>query len=207
MNGRFITKILLCLLAIGIVAMYVRYNINNTRFVHQLTSSNTEENPNWNSYIWGKVENVYQYSMTIVYHPGSDCEQCLRFDYKEIIQPKDVCTGYSIDILLLIVTEINQKELRDISRRTWLASFRNNTGAVRYIFLLGKSQLDSDEQRMLTIEGRQHQDILQNDYIDALRNLTIKTVTGLRWVARNCRNVKYIIQLDSDVWQIKPSLC
>ena len=44
------------------------------------------------------------------------------------------------------------------------------------------------------------QDILQWDFIDHYRNLTIKSILGLKWASDFCSTAKFVVKLDDDVF-------
>jgi hypothetical protein len=43
-------------------------------------------------------------------------------------------------------------------------------------------------------------DIVQEDFLDTYRNLTFKTVSGLKWVTRYCRQARYTLKIDDHVF-------
>ncbi|EPB66512.1 N-acetyllactosaminide 3-alpha-galactosyltransferase [Ancylostoma ceylanicum] len=60
------------------------------------------------------------------------------------------------------------------------------------------------QQEKLKNESRVHEDVLQADYIDAYRNLTLKQLAELRFLASSCRNVRAVVKLDDDVgWNVE----
>ena len=70
---------------------------------------------------------------------------------------------------------------------------------VRLIFLLGRAAR-SDHVMQIQSEAAQFKDILQGDFTDTYRNLTIKGVMGLRWLAEFCPGMGVVIKLDDDVF-------
>ncbi|RCN34679.1 N-acetyllactosaminide 3-alpha-galactosyltransferase [Ancylostoma caninum] len=61
-----------------------------------------------------------------------------------------------------------------------------------------------EHQEMLGNESRMHGDILQANYMDTYRNLTLKQLAELRYVASSCQDIKAIIKLDDDVgWNVE----
>ena len=52
----------------------------------------------------------------------------------------------------------------------------------------------------------QTQDILQWDFLDTYRNLTIKSILALRWAAYSCREAAYVVEMDDDVFLHTPNL-
>ena len=72
---------------------------------------------------------------------------------------------------------------------------------VRRIFLLGKSDLsvsDNDKREaLLKEEAREWGDILQGDFQDSFRNLTLKEIMFLRWIPHFCPHTKFIFKVSS----------
>lgn len=105
-------------------------------------------------------------------------------------------------LLLLIATEARQVEERNAIRQTWgNESVAAPHGLVR-IFLLGRNEgeLGVLQQSMLQAESRRHHDIIQQDFLDTYKNLTIKTLMGLNWVAMYCPQASYVMKTDSDMF-------
>ena len=71
---------------------------------------------------------------------------------------------------------------------------------VRRIFLLGKSDLavpDNDKREaLLKEEAREWGDILQGDFQDSFRNLTLKEIMFLRWIPHFCPHTKFIFKVN-----------
>ena len=42
-------------------------------------------------------------------------------------------------------------------------------------------------------------DILQGDFIDTYRNLTHKTILGIKWMSEYCDNARFIMKIDDDM--------
>ncbi|EPB71438.1 N-acetyllactosaminide 3-alpha-galactosyltransferase [Ancylostoma ceylanicum] len=71
------------------------------------------------------------------------------------------------------------------------------------IFCVGTSHDPSDESRLLD-EALDYGDILQADFVDSYRNLTIKMLTAIRYVVIAAREAKSVFKVDDDVsWRIR----
>ncbi len=42
-------------------------------------------------------------------------------------------------------------------------------------------------------------DLVQENFIDSYRNLTLKTLMGIRWASIHCSNAKFVVKIDDDV--------
>lgn len=105
-------------------------------------------------------------------------------------------------LVLLIATEARQVEARNAIRQTWgNESIASDLGLIR-LFLLGKTEgeLGLLQQNTLQAESRRHHDIIQQDFLDYYKNLTIKTLMGMNWVATHCPQASYVMKTDSDMF-------
>lgn len=105
-------------------------------------------------------------------------------------------------LVLLIATEARQVEARNAIRQTWgNESVAPGLGFIR-LFLLGENEgeLGLLQQRMLEAESRRHHDIIQQGFMDSYKNLTIKTLMGMNWVAIHCPRASYVMKTDSDMF-------
>ncbi|XP_059200383.1 beta-1,3-galactosyltransferase 2-like [Centropristis striata] len=120
-----------------------------------------------------------------------------------INEPEKCADGKSSPFLvLLIATEARQVEARNAIRQTWgNESVAPALGFIR-LFLLGKNdgELGILQQKMLEAESRRHHDIIQQDFKDSYKNLTIKTLMGMNWVAIHCPQASYVMKTDSDMF-------
>ncbi|TNN81556.1 Beta-1,3-galactosyltransferase 2 [Liparis tanakae] len=121
-----------------------------------------------------------------------------------IINEPDKCadSGHAPFLVLLIATEARQVEARNAIRQTWgNESVAPALGFIR-LFLLGRNEgeLGLLQQRMLEAESQRHHDIIQQDFLDTYKNLTIKTMMGMNWVAVHCPQAGYVMKTDSDMF-------
>ena len=102
--------------------------------------------------------------------------------------------------------EWEEEEDEDGEERSWQRPSRRwRFFRLRVLFLLGRPapglELEADVQR----EARDYDDILMWDFQDSYRNLTIKSILGIQWVARHFGGggrgeVKYVVSMDHDVY-------
>jgi len=45
-----------------------------------------------------------------------------------------------------------------------------------------------------------YKDLVQGNFFDSYKNLTLKAVLGLRWVSQYCRNAPFAIKVDDDTF-------
>lgn len=105
-------------------------------------------------------------------------------------------------LVLLIATEARQVEARNAIRQTWGNESAAPAAGLIRLFLLGKTEgeLGTLQQRTLEAESQRYHDILQQDFLDSYKNLTIKTLMGMNWVALHCPRASYVMKTDSDMF-------
>jgi beta-1,3-galactosyltransferase 1 len=120
--------------------------------------------------------------------------------YNYIINP-----GYEIcgknqgeDLLLIAFVPIAVYKFsdRNFIRQTW-ASF-NLIKPMRLVFMIGVSE-NSTLNDEVKFESELYGDIVQEDFMDTYRNLTLKTIMGLKWVSTYCSKAKFTLKVDDDV--------
>lgn len=124
------------------------------------------------------------------------------FSYTINEPDKCVQNGRAPFLVLLVATEARQVEARNAIRQTWgNESAVPAVGLIR-LFLLGKTEgeLGALQQRTLEAESQRYHDILQQDFLDSYRNLTVKTLMGMNWVALHCPRASYVMKTDSDMF-------
>ena len=111
-------------------------------------------------------------------------------------------------LIMLISSHPNHFEARQAIRATW----GNNNGfilnkKVRLRFIIGQqTDFSQTYQKKLEIQSKIHkeyflyQDIIQANFSESHRNLTLKVVLGLKWVSSNCPNTKFVFKGDDDVF-------
>ncbi|CAL4060414.1 unnamed protein product [Meganyctiphanes norvegica] len=119
-----------------------------------------------------------------------------------VMPPPDPCTSGTPFIISIIITGVKNREKRDRIRRTWGNQGLYNVTHIRVVFVLGQT-LDNTTKEQLIQEQIQYNDILQYSAIDSYRNLTYKTLAGLRWVDDYCPDAPWVAKIDDDI-QVNP---
>ncbi|KAL1426477.1 hypothetical protein MTO96_018282 [Rhipicephalus appendiculatus] len=68
----------------------------------------------------------------------------------------------------------------------------------KVVFMLGRPHSDTVQDRIVR-EDATHGDIVQGDFVDTYKNLTLKSLMMLRWAKSYCPNTKYLLKIDDDV--------
>lgn len=104
--------------------------------------------------------------------------------------------GESKILICMIANRPENFEKRKLIRQTWSNhSFFPN---VRIIFLTGLSN-DSNVNLKLEQENQIYKDIVQENFIDTYRNLTLKTIMGYKWISNYCSKVAFVLKVDDDI--------
>ena len=122
--------------------------------------------------------------------------------YSNFLLNSEPCTGRDITLLIAVTVRRNNTEGRTTIRQTWGASGTNRTGPVALLFFMGRAKPNESPliQNAITEEFEQHQDIIQGDYIDDYKNLTLKSLQVVKWASMYCRHASYILKADDDVY-------
>ncbi|XP_021358224.1 beta-1,3-galactosyltransferase 1-like [Mizuhopecten yessoensis] len=87
---------------------------------------------------------------------------------------------------------------RNVIRNTW-GSITKHNQEVRLIFLIGKPK-DEITQIKINNESKQFSDIVQEDFVDSYRNLSLKSVAMLKWTISYCHRAQYVLKVDDDMF-------
>uniref|UniRef100_A0A8C8S090 Hexosyltransferase n=1 Tax=Pelusios castaneus TaxID=367368 RepID=A0A8C8S090_9SAUR len=118
--------------------------------------------------------------------------------FRFIINERDKCKDGAPFLILLIATKADEMLHREAIRKTWgNESVVPNVKVVR-LFMLGAN--DKDQNEALLWESRKHHDIIQQDFLDAYKNLTLKTMMGLKWIINYCGGASFVMKTDTDVF-------
>ena len=119
---------------------------------------------------------------------------------KYLINPKTICPfNTSVDYLIIVNSATNNFDRRSVIRNTFGQNNLFGHLTHRVAFLMGTSP-DQDISRAIQEEAKEHKDIVQGDFHDSYRNLTLKGIMGLRWINDSCPNTKLIVKIDDDVF-------
>jgi hypothetical protein len=109
----------------------------------------------------------------------------------------DIDLGASLDLLVIVTSAVDHIEARNAIRKTW-GKFAIERGA--YLFFLIGNTVNVELQHKIDAEDAQFQDILQGRYIDNYFNLTLKTISMMKWISEKCNKVKYVLKVDDDMF-------
>ncbi|XP_075692615.1 beta-1,3-galactosyltransferase 4 [Rhinoderma darwinii] len=115
-----------------------------------------------------------------------------------LLSPVNACSTPPF-LLILVTSAPSHRDRRDAIRQTWgsLASSTDSASLTLFVLAVPKS---SEEKAALMHEAVTHRDIIQANFTDSYRNLTLKTITGLTWALEKCRGAQYLLKTDDDVF-------
>ena len=116
------------------------------------------------------------------------------------INPSDLCKSERpIDFLVLVHTKEDHFELRKGIRMTFGDRQAYRSLNHRVAFLIGETP-NLLVTKKIREEAAKYKDIVQGQFHDTYRNLTLKGVMGLRWTALHCSHARVIIKIDDDTF-------
>lgn len=182
MMSKFVRVVLTlcCVLVLFVVYMSVKYTGRGLHFKKRLSNSRPFLDMDHTF-----VSNEHNFSYTI-----SESNACRQ---KE-------------SIFLLVIVCISPANIfhRQTIRETW-GSIVTKDPNVKLMFLLGNPGNVSIQSDIMK-ESAKHRDIIQEDFVDSYRNLSIKSVALLKWVSRFCAEAEYILKADDDMFIHIPNL-
>jgi len=131
------------------------------------------------------------------YHARDHIVNPHNFSY--ILNPEySVCDNSNSSIYLLVYVHSGPTnyQRRIVIRETWAT--RTLFPDLRLVFMIGKS-LDQNLMKAIAYENELYRDIVQEDFIDAYKNLTYKGVMALKWISTYCSKTKYVLKVDDDI--------
>ena len=131
------------------------------------------------------------------YRPTDHIVNPHNFSY--ILNPAfDICdkNNSSVYILVYVHSGPSNYQRRVVIRETWAS--RALFPDLRLVFMIGKT-LDKNIMKAIEYEYQMYRDIVQEDFIDAYKNLTYKGVMALKWISTYCSQTKYVLKVDDDI--------
>ena len=117
--------------------------------------------------------------------------------FKSSFQKKDV-----YNLLIAIKSHCAAADRRKAVRETWgnrsWINLHAGTNDAKLVFLMGKCTSEAD-LRLVQLEQQHHNDIMQWDFKDSFRNLTVKECLFLKFVAKQCQTSTHIFKGDDDI--------
>ncbi|XP_063325377.1 beta-1,3-galactosyltransferase 2-like [Pelmatolapia mariae] len=124
------------------------------------------------------------------------------YEYHFIINEPQKCEQEKTFVVLMVPIAPNNRRDRDIIRSTWGNDRVVQDKVVTLFFLLGLQTGPGAEQvqQQMLQESNKHHDLIQSNFVDCYKNLTIKTMVMLEWLTAHCSGASYAMKIDSDTF-------
>ncbi|KAK7506777.1 hypothetical protein BaRGS_00002252 [Batillaria attramentaria] len=132
---------------------------------------------------------------------------------KLIIQTRDLCPKDDLFLLIVVPSVVDKFNERQAIRNTWASPIYGTSTwprkklrhSVKIVFFLGVKNASSNSG-LLKQESALHGDIVQADFVDSYRNLSIKIAAACHWSATYCGSARHLLKVDSDTFVNLPLL-
>ena len=126
----------------------------------------------------------------------------LSRDHMYLIDNKDRCSSYrELRLVIVIFSSPDNIHYRDAVRQRLLSQITPDK-LVTFVFLLGRVQESGSNYRpAITIKEENYinGDIVQGNFVDSYRNLTLKSATMIHWTKTYCKNAQFLLKVDINV--------
>ncbi|XP_035204716.1 beta-1,3-galactosyltransferase 1-like [Stegodyphus dumicola] len=144
----------------------------------------------------------YAYKQAILQHEYQPTKKYVKItnSFRLLINEPHFCLERQYMYLISVSSSAANTERRTAIRNTWGNQTLLNQTKGGIIFLLGKVNDDRRLQMQIYEESMRHRDIIQGNFADAYRNLTLKSVMALKWFSSYCPRVRFLMKTDDDIY-------
>uniref|UniRef100_A0A8C4Z4U9 Hexosyltransferase n=2 Tax=Gadus morhua TaxID=8049 RepID=A0A8C4Z4U9_GADMO len=132
------------------------------------------------------------------------------YDYHFSINQPERCNQLRPFVVLIVPVGPENTAHRINIRNTWgNQNLLLQDKVVSLFFLLGHPSSAGNAakiQQQVMEESKEYGDLLQSDFLDCYKNLTIKTMVMMEWLQTYCTNATYAMKIDSDMFLNVPNL-
>eukprot|EP00058_Branchiostoma_floridae_P022133 XP_002607623.1 hypothetical protein BRAFLDRAFT_123961 [Branchiostoma floridae] len=111
----------------------------------------------------------------------------------------DKCRGEDVFLLIIVTTPPEGEAQRQAIRETWGRESNIQGVGIRTVFAVGVSD-DAAIQQTLANENETFGDIVQENFVDSPRSVTLKQVMVFKWAFTFCPNAKYVLKAESNTF-------
>ena len=119
------------------------------------------------------------------------------------INHPETCSG-DLDLIIVVCSGLGNFQSREFVRKSWGSYSKQEFLKTRLLFLVGLG--DDATLEKVRKENRIHGDLIVGNFVDTYRNLTLKSISVLKWITTYCANAKYGLKADDDVFVNVPNL-
>jgi len=123
-------------------------------------------------------------------------------DYAYLTNPgHSVCGKSPVSLLIMVTSGLHHHDRRNAIRDTWGAPTNLEKHSAKIIFLMGTTvSRDSDLEADLAEEISENHDVVREDFLDSYKNLTLKTLAGIKWADQYCAQAEFVMKTDDDMF-------
>ncbi|XP_066976442.1 beta-1,3-galactosyltransferase 5-like [Macrobrachium rosenbergii] len=131
--------------------------------------------------------------------PVSDQDFIYGWPYALKINEPETCKNQDVYLLNAVTSNPSQVYHRELIRKMWGRKYMARNLKIRTVFIVGTipSQIT---QKHLTEESTKYRDIIQFDFLETRKNLTIKSLAAVHWFRAFCPNATWILKSDVDAY-------
>ncbi|XP_037045011.1 beta-1,3-galactosyltransferase 5-like [Bradysia coprophila] len=128
---------------------------------------------------------------------------------KFVFMNKHLCVSSAADnenqrtAVIVVLSSRKNFYRRNLVRQTYgTVKNANNVRILTIIFVLANSNGQEDDEannNKLKEEADRYGDVIMGDFVDAYRNLTLKTIMAYDWITSYCRQAQIVVKTDDDV--------
>ncbi|XP_036453939.1 beta-1,3-galactosyltransferase 2 [Colossoma macropomum] len=127
--------------------------------------------------------------------------------YRYILNQPKLCERRNPFVVFMIPVTGEDSESRSAIRKTWgQDNLLPNVDITRLFFIGQPSEPNPNLEKHLQKESNAYGDIIQMDFLDTYRNLTVKTMMIMNWLATYCPSAQYAMKVDADIFINVPYL-
>ncbi|XP_037779390.1 beta-1,3-galactosyltransferase 5-like [Penaeus monodon] len=118
-----------------------------------------------------------------------------------LIEEADFCRRRPrLQVIAYVHSAISRVQERQETRSTWANATASGLGVdIAAVFMVGRAK-DERERQIVQEESQRYHDIVQGDYVDHYRQLSLKALSSLAWVQHHCPQVPWTLHADDDVF-------
>lgn len=125
-------------------------------------------------------------------------------DYNLVLNEPNKCknddgSDRPVFFLVFIMSIHKNFDQRNAIRRTWGSPQEIDGKKIVTLFLLAKNN-NPLHQPLVEQESKQYHDILMEDFVDTYKNLTLKTMMGMKWASIFCPHANFVMKTDDDMY-------
>lgn len=164
---------------------------------------------------WNNVSATSQHASTSE-TPASASSIALPIDYSSYTETPNTTQFKNETFAIIFVnSKVDNFEKREVIRQTWGSAARAGSWPkeqhsvilprIGLVFVLAQSK-HSMVQTLVQKESSEHGDILQGLFVDAYRNLTLKSLLAMKFAVQHCTHIPFFVKADDDVFIHLPRL-